>query len=243
MFCEYCGTKLKENARFCHRCGKPVDEIQNETMDDSHQELDENEHGFLSLDEFVMDEKVSKFRFTNAYKIYDMSGQVVGAVEEANVSGGTKAAMLLLGSKAKALSAFEYRILDQDGNVLAIVERSGISSGIQAGRTMSIKDTNGDRIGSVQIIPHAWLPSFEVHNASAKNICNISSDWKGQIYTLESPGGVRLGTINKKWTGLARELFTTSDRYHIMLSAQVEGIDRLLVFSASVLIDIVSHEI
>ena len=199
---------------------------------------------FVDLDEVIIDEKISAFKFTNAYKIYNTTGHQVGAIEQVNqVSGGAMAAQILFGSKMKAVQAFEFNIVDNEGKRIAGLKRDGLGGGVSAVRTMSVSDADGSALGTVHVIPHAWLPSFDIRNTRGDTICSIESDWKGYVYTLKSPTGSELGMINKKWTGLAREYFTTADKYQVKLYDDLRGKNRLLVFTASVLIDIISHEI
>ena len=199
---------------------------------------------FVDLDEVIIDEKISAFKFTNAYKIYNTTGHQVGAIEQVNqVSGGAMAAQILFGSKMKAVQAFEFNIVDNEGKRIAGLKRDGLGGGVSAVRTMSVSDADGSALGTVHVIPHAWLPSFDIRDTRGDTICSIESDWKGYVYTLKSPTGSELGMINKKWTGLAREYFTTADKYQVKLYDDLRGKNRLLIFTASVLIDIISHEI
>ena len=199
---------------------------------------------FVDLDEVIIDEKISAFKFTNAYKIYNTTGHQVGAIEQVNqVSGGAMAAQILFGSKMKAVQAFEFNIVDNEGKRIAGLKRDGLGGGVSAVRTMSVSDADGYALGTVHVIPHAWLPSFDIRDTRGDTICSIESDWKGYVYTLKSPTGSELGMINKKWTGLAREYFTTADKYQVKLYDDLRGKNRLLIFTASVLIDIISHEI
>ena len=42
-FCIYCGTKLKDEARFCYKCGKPIDiAFESEEMNSTSDRSEEN---------------------------------------------------------------------------------------------------------------------------------------------------------------------------------------------------------
>ena len=79
----------------------------------------------MAFNEFVVDEKVSAFRFANSYKVYDTNGNLVGAVVQDSVSGGAKAARMLMGGNMKNFQKFRLNILSADGSRLGAIYRDG----------------------------------------------------------------------------------------------------------------------
>lgn len=196
---------------------------------------------FMDLTQYVVDEKVSAFTFANAYKVYDINGNVVGAIQQVNISSGAKAARLLLGSSAKSLQSFQFNIMDSRGNVIASISRGGMGGGVKAMRNIAVQNQNGAQIGKVTIRP-GLNPVFEVTDAYGTVICNIASDWKRYNFTVTSPDGSQIGEVKKKWTGLVREVFTTADRYLVTLDGSLVGIQRIVAAAATITIDMMMHE-
>jgi hypothetical protein len=55
-------------------------------------------------------------------------------------------------------------------------------------------------------------------------------------------GGAEVGVIRKRWSGMGAELFTDADRFGVELSRIVSAPMRALVFSATMLVDLVHFE-
>ena len=198
--------------------------------------------GFMALTDYVIDEKVSAFTFANAYKVYDMEGNLAGGIQQVNISGGAKAARVLLGSSMKNLQRFEYQILDAAGAVLAAVKRGGMGDGIAAMRNVSIHDSRDQLIGSIQLVPKFTTTEMHVKDARGALVCVITGDWKGWNFTITDEGGRQLGTVTKRWNGLGRELFTSADKYLVSFTAALDGERKLLVTAAAITVDMVLHE-
>lgn len=196
---------------------------------------------FMSRAQFIIDEKIAAFKFANAYRIYDTQGEVIGAVEQVNISGGAKAARLLLGSNVKNLQSFQYNVLDKDGNVRAIIKRSGLSGGMAAMRQIHICDENENVIGYFSFMS-GWKLRIQISDTENKPVCFFSGDWKGKNFMITDTEERQIGEINKQFTGIARELFTTADRYIVTLHNSLDGHRRRLITASAITIDMVLHE-
>ncbi|MDR1439780.1 MAG: hypothetical protein LBJ10_07150 [Clostridiales bacterium] len=194
------------------------------------------------MGEYVIDEKVSAFKFTNAYKVFDSSGAQIGAVEQQKVSGGAKAARLLLGSSMKALQAFKLDIKDLNGAILAGVERRGMSSGLRGIREINIYDGTGRSIGAIKTLFSMLKPKMEIMSPAGEAIGRIQGDWKGWNFTIADASGAEIGTVSKKWNGAMKELFTTADKYRVSLSPRAVGVYRVAIVAAAITIDMVLKE-
>ena len=60
-------------------------------------------------------------------------------------------------------------------------------------------------------------------------------------FEVRNPGGV-IGSIQKKWSGLGKEMFTDADNFGVDLQMISDPMLRVLVFAATVLVDIVHFE-
>ena len=199
--------------------------------------------GFFSRSEYIIDEKLSVFRFTNAYKIYDASGSHIGWVEQQSISGGAKAARLLLGSKVKGMQAFRLNIMDLEGKTLVSVAREGAGSGMSGIRTISLSDGAGQSLGALKFARGSWTPKLDIFNRNGEVVGHIAGDWKGWNFTITDACGTTVGAVNKKWAGLMTEVFTTKDKYRVSISSQASGLYRTAIVAAAITLDMVFHEV
>ena len=185
--------------------------------------------GFLNQNEILVDEKLSVFKFANAYRVYDLNGNNIGTVEQINISGGAKAARVLLGKGTKSLQQFHYKILDIDGRQLAAVHRDG-----GAFSQIRIVDPSEKSIG--------YLSRGNVYSPDNNLLCSFRSDWKGWNLTLTDPTGASIGEVKKKWNGVGKELFTSADKYYVSVNPSVTGDARIAIFGMAIIYDIILHE-
>lgn len=195
---------------------------------------------FFELNEYVIDEKVRPFKMENAYLIHDINGELVGAVEQ-HISGGGKAARVLFGRTAKTFQKFNLNILDAEGNVLITMDREGRIG--MKGYTVLIKDPSGNVLGKVA--PKLSFKSviFHIYDASENVVGILNGKLLGINYTIQNPDETQIGTINKDFSNVAREIFTSADKYRVSLTGSVEKEKKLLITAAAVAIDMLLHEI
>lgn len=196
---------------------------------------------FFKIGEYVIDEKVSAFKFTNAYKVFNTEGQQIGLVEQQKIGAGAKAARILIGGNIKALQTFKLDIKNNDGSVLVGIQRGGLGSpgGI---RSISISDSTGQAIGVLKVL-FSWLtPKIEIHDTAGQKIGFIQGDWKGWNFEITDATGNAIGKINKKWAGAMKEVFTTADKYHASVYSNAKGDYRTIIIAAAITLDMVLKE-
>lgn len=195
----------------------------------------------MDYTEYIIDEKVSAFKFANAYKIYDTAGNIIGGIQQVNISGGAKAARLLMGSSMKAAQGFQFNILDNDGRVLTSIKRGGMGGGMAALRTVSIMDGSGNLIGYLKMVP-GLKPHMNITDASENIFCSIDGDTMGRNFVVKDMSGKQIGEINKKFAGVARTVFTTADRYRVALYGTFSDVQKDIVTTATIAVDMIMHE-
>lgn len=157
------------------------------------------------------------------------------------------------------------RVQEQGEGLLSLLKRLFLS-------TMRPFDVTVTDVGNGQPLLQLHRPfrfifhRLEVHTAKGELLGAIQKKWSWirRIYHIESNGGqlvaelfgpllrpwtfeVRqgeraLGLVQKKWSGLGKEMFTDADNFGVDLSAISDARLKLLVFAAVVLIDIVHFE-
>ena len=185
--------------------------------------------GFLNLNEILIDEKLSPFKFANAFRVYDLNGNNIGTVQQVDISGGAKAARVLLGKGTKGLQQFHYQILDINGKQLAAVHRDG-----GAFSQIRIVDSDDKQVG--------YLSRGKVYSPENDLLCNFKSDWKGWNLTLTDPTNNLIGEVKKKWNGVGKELFTSADKYYVSVNPSVTGNTRIAILGMAIIYDILLHE-
>ena len=190
---------------------------------------------FFESDSYFIDEKVNFLKFANEYKVYDAEGAHIGMVKQ-RLSGGQKALRLLIN---KALMPFKLEIQNQVGEVQSTIQR-GWTFWMSK---ISVKDGYGTDIGTINQTFKFLKPTFKIFNPTGSQIAEITGDWKGWNFVIKHEHGEQIGTINKKWAGVAKELFTTADKYNVSIDpAYPEDTNKMLILSAAITIDMVLKE-
>ncbi len=245
MFCSHCGKQIPDNAWFCSYCGKEMEnqedtkEIASESIEitDVVMETSSTNDGLFSMKRFIIDEKISLLKFANAYAIYNDAGESVGAIQQVNISGGAKAARLLLGSSAKVLQSFQLNVMDKDGNVQAVIKREGVGSGLSSLRVITIYDRNNNKIGT--------LDNKVLYDANGVVVGQVQFDSiiRSHFTLYDSTGKTTLARVDKQWNGIGKELFTTADKYLVEICERPDPKNKVLVLATAITVDMIYHEI
>ncbi len=186
-------------------------------------------------DDFLIDEKVQVFKMSNEYKIFNAVSEEIGAVDQ-KLSFGGKIARLMLN---KAMLPFELHIEDTQDNCLVKIKRGFTlwTSKIQ------ILDKDDNLLGGISQKFQLFKPKFEVTDAQGDKIGEITGDWKAWNFVIKDKNEVEIGTVNKKWAGAMKELFTTADKYHVHINPDhAEDMSKVILLSAAITIDMVLKE-
>jgi uncharacterized protein YxjI len=190
---------------------------------------------FFESNEYFIDEKVQFFKFHNEYKIYDPMGLHVGAVTQ-HVSGWHKFLRLFL---KKAMFPFHLELTDVNGKVLASIHR-GWTFWLSK---IEIRDGNGITTGYIKQKFRFLKPRFRIFDENDVQIAEINGDWKAWAFAITDSSGVQIGTINKKWAGIAKEFFTSADKYHVTIVPEyAEDKNKMNIVVTAITIDMVLKE-
>ena len=108
---------------------------------------------------------------------------------------------------------------------------------------MTITDGNDVLIGTIKQKFKLFKPTFEFFNASIEKIAAITGDWKAWEFTIKDNSETVVGKINKKWAGVAKEIFTNADKYNVSFEyGYNDTLKKLIVFSGAICIDMVLKE-
>ena len=190
---------------------------------------------FFANNTFVIDEKIAAFKLSNAYKVYNGKGQEVGAIQEHKSFFHIMLGLILPDS----MMPFELNILNIDGRRIAQLKRSMtiFMSKVQ------IFNEAGAPIGYFKQKFSLLKPKFTILNNMGQEIATIKGDWKAWNFEITDGAGQQIGTVDKKWNGMAKELFTTADKYAVNIESSVTDENmRVAVASVAAAIDMILKE-
>jgi hypothetical protein len=120
----------------------------------------------------------------------------------------------------------------------------------QVVRVFSGKDTAnpGKRLGYVRENYSFCVPEFSIFNENDTEVFKIVGDCCGacnyslHIYAGKSETKDSIGVIQKRWAGIAKELFTDADNFFITFPGNATAEERALLLGALFLIDFLFFE-
>ena len=184
---------------------------------------------------YFIDEKVQFLKFHNHYKVYDKDGMQIGSVIQ-RVSGWHKFLRLFLN---KAMFPFLLEIVDNNEQVIISIKRGWT---FWMSKITIVKD-DGSTLGFIKQKFKLLKPAFRIFDQNQSEIGMIKGDWKAWNFTITDNSGSEIGTINKKWAGIAKEFFTTADKYNVTINpSYAEDTNKINIVTAAIIIDMVLKE-
>jgi len=191
---------------------------------------------FFEGNHFFIDEKVGLLKFSNQYKVYDAQGAQIGAVVQ-RVPGWQKVLRVI--GNFKAIMPFTLEIQNADGTVESTISR-GWTFWMSK---IAITDGSGAALGTIRQKWAFLKPTFNIFNSEGVQVASITGDWKAWNFSINGPTGQPIGSITKKWAGIAREFFTSADKYQVEIAEEVaEDAHKIAIVSAAITIDMVLKE-
>ena len=190
---------------------------------------------FFDANSFFIDEKVNLFKFENQYNVFNDKGENVGAIKQ-KLTTGQKALRLLL---KKPMLPFLLEIHNAEGGVEATISR-GWTFWMSK---ITIADANGTVLGTIKQKFKFFKPTFQIFNPAEVLIAEITGDWKAWNFTIQDAKGAQIGVISKKWAGALKEIFTTADKYNVMISPEYpDRKSKIAILAGAITIDMVLKE-
>ncbi len=190
---------------------------------------------FFDSSSYFIDEKVNFLKFENCYNIYNDSGIHIGAIKQ-KLTFGQKILRMLLN---KSMLPFLLEIKNTHDQVEASISRGWTFFMSK----IVIKDPNGFPIGTIQQKFKLFTPTFKIYDNSGMLVAEITGDWKAWNFVIKDPAQRGIGMITKKWAGALKEIFTTADKYNVMLDGNINNREhKIAILSAAITIDMVLKE-
>lgn len=190
---------------------------------------------FFESNDYFIDEKVAFLKFHNEYKVYDNTATRVGTIVQ-RVTGWHKFLRLFLN---KALFPFTLEVIDNNDKVLVTIRR-GWTFWLSK---ITILDGEGAVTGFIKQKFRLLKPRFQIFGAQGELIAEINGDWKAWNFGITGAAGNPIGSISKKWAGVAKEFFTSADKYYVTIDpAYAEDGNKIAIVATAITIDMVLKE-
>lgn len=110
-------------------------------------------------------------------------------------------------------------------------------------KTLFVADAKGRRIGKLQQRFAIFRKKFDVTDAYGKEIAKINSSWF-RFWTFDFfHHRLKLGTVQKKWSGALGEFFTDKDNFIVKFEDQNLTPDtKALMLATCIMVDIIYFE-
>jgi uncharacterized protein YxjI len=194
----------------------------------------------LDRQTYFIREHVGFLKLTDTYDILDPDTQEQLGIAKEKPGTMIQILRLIVSKKLLPTKVFVYQGGDfnNDANLLFSIER-----GVGLFRTkVNVVDENGQIVGWFRSKLFSLGGAFQVFDANGVEIALVKGDWKGRNFRFLDPSQNEIGKISQQWAGLAKEFFTSADRYVISLNEQPSPGKAILLLAAGLAIDTVFKE-
>jgi uncharacterized protein YxjI len=186
---------------------------------------------------FFVKERISGLRLTDTYDILDpVSSENIGIAKE---EPPVWAKWLRLVVK-KHMMPTAINVYEAEGQPAAL----SVTRGFTFLRAKINVIAEGRPLGFFKRKLLSLGGGFLVYDHAGQQVAEVKGNWKGRDFKFTNTNGREIGQVNKKWAGLAKELFTSADNYVVSLT-DLSGANQdaaALLLAASLSIDLVFNE-
>lgn len=186
----------------------------------------------LKTDRLIVNQKAKLIELTNEYGIFDETGTQIGTIRQEGQTTLKKVARFV--SSLDQFMTHTYGVYEADGTkVLELTRpRKFMKSKVE------VKDGNGMPVGWILQENVVGKKRFALQGPAGEPLGAINAEnlvsWDFQILDAD---GNRVGSVNKKWAGLGKEMFTSADNYVVEIDASVAGPLRQMAVASAASLD------
>jgi len=189
---------------------------------------------FFLNNTYVIDEKVQVFTLANGYKVYDGSNNEIGYIKE-NMPGSRVLLSLFVDKKNLPMT---LEVHNMEGKIIASLTR-GFTLFMS---NMKVLDENGTQVATLKQ-KFGLKPKFELLDLNNTKIATIQGNWTAWDFNITDTNDQQIGSVSKKFNGLAKELFTSADKYVVSIEPSVTSeAQRIAIASTAAAIDMILKE-
>lgn len=169
----------------------------------------------LQRTSFFVRERVGFLKFGDVYDLLDPeSQQAVGLAREEPWAPWIRLVI------NKRMLPTTVNVFEADGVTLALSLRKRASI-IRV--RIEVLAADGRRLGTLRNKFFSLSGVIEVLDADERKVGEFSGGVFSWTRELKDASGNLLGTMDKKWSGLGKELFTSADNYHLSVAPAAVG--------------------
>ncbi|WP_119731306.1 phospholipid scramblase-related protein [Thermomonospora amylolytica] len=165
------------------------------------------------------------------YKVLDGGGTVVAKAAEQGVSLKRAAARAVFGDAKRRL----VEVRGPSDEALLVIEAYSESNAF-------VMWPNGARIGSFEAARRERYHSRAIIDHAGHQAGLLRAGKVGRRYEVTDAYGAVAAQIDKKWTGVVKEMVTSADRYRVEIHRPLPDPLRLLVPVAAIALDMIFFE-
>jgi uncharacterized protein YxjI len=183
-------------------------------------------------------EIITSFDARNKYVVYNELGEPVMNVEEQGTGFGSLMKRLFL----QWMRPFETKVEDLTAGGTPLLTLNKPFRFIF--HRLEVRDPNGTLLGAIQR-KWTWVRrKYILEGPDGREVATLFGPiLKPWTFQIQLPGSTQeVGVIQKKWSGLLKEMFSEADNFWVAYEAITDPQLRALLFAATVLIDIVHFE-
>jgi len=174
----------------------------------------------------LVSQRTKLIELTNEYGVLDGRGQQIGAVVQVGQSSLKKAVRLV--SNLDQFLTHRLEVRDARGPVLVLTRPAKLVRS-----RVVVERPDGAPVGEIVQANVFGRIRFDLV-ANGQVVGAIQAEnWRAWDFAITDAAGVEVARITKKWEGLARTLFTTADRYVVLVHYRLpEPLASMVIASA-----------
>ncbi len=178
----------------------------------------------------VVNQKTKLIELTNEYEVYDLHGQQIGAVVQVGQSNLKKAVRFV--SNLDQFLTHRLEVRDATGPVLTLTRPAKIVKS-----RVVVTRPDGAPIGEIVQANVFGRIRFDLVAGGSLVGAIQAENWRAWDFAVTDAAGTEVARITKKWEGLARTLFTTADRYVVLVHFRLPEPLGSMVIAAALTVD------
>jgi uncharacterized protein YxjI len=174
----------------------------------------------------VVSQKTKLIELTNEYAVFDGEGRQIGAVVQVGQSTLKKAARFV--SNLDQFLTHRLEVRDARGPVLVLTRPAKLVKS-----RVVVERPDGSPIGEIVQANVFGKIRFDLVAGGQLVGAIQAENWRAWDFAVIDAAGTEVARITKKWEGLARTMFTTADRYVVLVHFRLpEPLASMVIASA-----------
>jgi len=174
----------------------------------------------------LVNQKTKLIELTNEYAVLDGDGQQIGAVVQVGQTAVKKAVRLF--SQLDQFLTHTLEVRDARGPVLVLTRPAKLVKS-----RVVVTRPDGSPVGEIVQANVFGRIRFDLVAGGQVVGAIQAENWRAWDFAITDAAGTEVARITKKWEGLARTLFTTADRYVVLVHFRLpEPLASMVIASA-----------